>query len=152
MNSFTLPPILSAANVELYRILFIALLAIGGTVIKKISEARERAERNKSAANSAARNAMTRNESPRNESTQKDSPRNESAQNDAARNNAPQNEAPRTVAPPPRPPVAKTPETRRDNQFRNEIEVFLEEGGRRRSPSEGGSSRTEPRRGAAGQP
>src|ERR1700685_4556896 len=147
MNSFTLPPILSAANVELYRILFIALLAIGGTVIKKISEARERAERNKSAANSAARNAMTRNESTRNEST-----RNESARNESARNDAPRNEAPRTVAPPPRPPVAKTPETRRDNQFRNEIEVFLEEVGRRRSPSEGGSSRTEPRRGAAGQP
>jgi hypothetical protein len=107
MNVLWLTPLL-AAQFEVYKLILFALLMLGGTIVKKISEARERAERSKTAAN-----------------------------------------APVVRNPPVKPPAAspqadKTQAARpRDNQFRNEIEVFLEEVGRRRSPND-------PQRGATG--
>jgi hypothetical protein len=96
MTVFALTPLL-AAQFELYKLILFALLMLGGTIVKKISEARERAERSKTGAKPPA-----------------------------VRN----------------PPVKTPPATTqaappgRDNRFRNEIEVFLEEVGRRRPASD----------------
>jgi len=108
MTVFSLTPLL-AAQFELYKLILFALLMLGGTIVKKISEARERAERSKRAANPP----VIRN--------------------------------PPVKAPTVRPQAGNTQAAPpgRDNRFRNEIEVFLEEVGQRRSSS------APPQRGAA---
>jgi hypothetical protein len=118
MTLFSLTPILAAPGREFYRILFLIVVA-GLTVAKKIIETHKQAERNKKAANSQA---------------SKTTP----ARTPAARTPAVNTPADRNPEAPPR----------RDNQFRNEIEVFLEEVGRRRSSSEP-PQRAEVGRGAA---
>jgi len=107
MTVISLTPLL-AAQFEVYKLILFALLMLGGTIVKKISEARERAERSKTAANAPV------------------------VRNPPVKTTAVRPQAGKTQAAPPR-----------DNQFRNEIEVFLEEVGRRRSP-------TDPQRGGAG--
>jgi hypothetical protein len=129
MNLFSLTPILAAPPPEFYRLLFV-VLAIGAAVVKKIAEAREQAKRGKTGANSpAVRNPPVRNPPVRTATVK---------------------------TPDGKTPDGKTPDgktqgapSRRDNQFRNEIEVFLEEVGRRGSPSDPPQRREAGRGGSA---
>ncbi|HUE12708.1 MAG TPA: hypothetical protein VMR25_00970 [Planctomycetaceae bacterium] len=122
MMWFTLSPILAAPQMEIYRLVILALLMLGGTIIKKISDAREQAERAK-----AARTAKPPAGRPSSAPPQRD---NEFRGSDTAR------------------PAEPATSARRDNPFRNEIEAFLEEVGRRRTPSDARQQRGEAERGA----
>jgi hypothetical protein len=111
MTSLTLIPVLAAPSIELIKFILIALIVLGGPLLKKITDAREQAERAKKGKPPGAKPPAV-------------PPRRENSVRDAdATWNANSAEAPATP--------------RRENPFRNEIEQFLEEVGRRR-PAAGG--------------
>lgn len=116
MACFALTPIL-AAPVEFYRLVILALLMLGGTVLKKITDAREQAERAKGAKTPPARPSAA----PLRRET-------EFRNADAAWNSGSAETGVSTGSS----TGASAP---RDNPHRNEIEQFLEEVGRRRPSS-----------------
>ena len=125
MTSFALTPIPAAVPMEIYRLLILALVMLGVSVFKKIAEAREQAERARAAKAAKALAGKPPEASPRRE------------------NEFRPPEAVWTAG-----PAEPAPAPRRDNPFRNEIEAFLEDVGRRRSPSGGPPQRGEAERGA----
>jgi hypothetical protein len=122
MTSLTLIPVLAAPPIELYKFILIALIMLGGPLLKKITDARDQAERAKKGKPPGVQPPVV-------------PPRRENSIRDAdATWNANSAEAPATP--------------RRENPFRNEIEQFLEEVGRRR-PAAGGPQRASNERGTA---
>jgi hypothetical protein len=114
--------LIAAGNFELYKLIILAVVMLGGAVVKKITEAREQAERARTTKPPAARPPAV-------------PPRRETEVRKADAVWTAGSAEPATAA-------------RRDNPFRNEIEAFLEEVGRRRSPS-GGPQRDPAERSAA---
>jgi hypothetical protein len=109
MTSLALNPILAAQG-ELIRVVVLAVIMLGGAILKKITDAREQAERERARLAKQAQASKTAAGPPRRDA--------EFRAPDAAWTGGQEGKA----------------GPRRDNPHRNEIEQFLEEVGRRRSP------------------